>query len=285
MKRLICAIVALTLAGAATAGAPPRAGHAMSRAGAPEVTRTATAILLPRSSTSKATGSMVIEPEVMQVRLLLSVAHLQPKTAYSALIYSGSCGSTATVQQILPDLTTDAHGNALLMTTFRIKSIPPSGWVISVPLKQKSEMKTPGPGVICGNINRVGVDVPLADPVVGYSYTATGDVLVTRHISKQGMVDMSKTLGAEVDVYLEKAAPRHTYTVTIFRGRCGGPGPALYHLSSIETNAKGYAVGANYFAGAFPYVNMAVKVEDTHGRVATCGEFPGYGLTQPAGHA
>lgn len=254
----------------------------MTRAGASEDARYAAATLLPVGH-ARAAGALVIVPDINGLRLALSVAHVQPQATYSVLIYTGSsCANSAAgaAQQILPDVTADAHGDAMLFTKLIVEGVPASGWYADLTPRQKDPTKTPGPGVVCGAIHRIGVNVPLAAPDAGYK--DQGYALVTRHISRQGLVNMSKGLGTEVAIYAEKLAPRTAYTVTIIYGRCGGSGPVKYRLSSLRSDARGEAVAISYLTQTLPEVGLAVKVTGAGGRVATCGNFPGYGVTQPA---
>lgn len=255
----------------------------MTRAGASEDARYAAATLLPVGH-DKARGALVIVPDITGLRLALSVSHLQPKTAYAVLIYSGSsCASSAagTVQEMLPDVTADAHGSAMLVTTLSLKGVPPNGWYADLAPRPKEQTKTPRAGVVCGGVHLAGVNVPLAAPDADYK--DQGYALVTRHISSQGLVNMSsKRLGTEVAVYADKLAPRATYTVVIISGRCGGTGAVKYRLAGLQSDARGDAVAITYFSQGLPQVGLAVKVAGAGGRVATCGNFPGYGVTQPA---
>ena len=148
-----------------------------------------------------------------------------------------------------------------------------------MPVAQKDQTKTPGPGVVCGAIHQVGVDVELRQPEL--RYPAEGYVLVTRHITRQGTVDMARTLGTELAVYGAKLRPRQTYRMRIVTGRCGGSNPTKYRLANLQSDAGGEAVAITYLPVSLPQSDLAVEVEDAQGRVATCGNFPGYGLTQP----
>jgi len=281
MGRIFSSLTALTVVGAAALGAPPHRSGAITRPGIAEAMRYGTALLLPRDSKSSAAGALTIIADVNSLKLALSVTRLRPKTAYSVLIYTGSCSASSlgAVQYILPDMTTDAQGRATLVTKLLALSVD-SNWYVDVPVKQTDQTKAPGPGVVCGNIQRAGVDVPLAAPEIGYK--AGGHVLVTRHITKQGVVDLSRTLGTEVAVYADNLSPRTAYTASIVTGRCGGTAPLKYRLSGLVSDATGEAVAATYFPFSVPHVDLAVELEDAHGHVATCGNFPGYGLTQPS---
>lgn len=288
MKRVLTGILILALAGTAILATPPRLGratsHTMSRVAVPEAARYGAANLLPRARGSKASGAVTIMPDIKGLLLALSVTHLQPRTTYSVLIYSGStCANSAagTVQQMLSDLTTDANGDATLTDTLVVQGIPENTWYLAVPVKQKDQTKTPGPGVVCGAIHRVGVNVPLVSPQEGKRYTAEGNILVTRHISRQGVVDMAQRLGTELAVYADRLAPRSTFTMRIYTGRCGGVGPVKYRLSSLRSGANGNAVAITYIPGVLSNANLAAEITDARGRVATCGNFPGYGLSQP----
>lgn len=279
MTPLSCRLLAIALAGATTL-VPVARSSAAGRAGADEDARYGAANLLARGR-SKAAGAVIILPDVANLRLGLSVTGLKPKTTYNVLIYSGaSCAnSTAgTVQQILPDLTTDAQGNAVSITTLPVQGVPPTGWYLDVPVAQKDQTKTPGPGVVCGAIHQVGVDVELRQPDM--RYTAEGNVLVTRHITRQGTVDMARTLGTELAVYAAKLRPRQQYKMRIVTGRCGGSNPTKYRLASLHSNASGEAIAITYLPVSLPPGDLAVEVADARGRIATCGNFPGYGLTQ-----
>jgi len=286
MKRIFSGLTACALVGAAVLGAPPYRSGATTRPGIAEAMRYGTALLAPRASNTKssAAGALAIIADVNSLKLALSVAHLRPKTTYGALIYTGSCGASnlGAVKYILPDMTTDAQGRATLVTKLIASSVG-DNWYVDVPVKQTDQTKAPGPGVVCGNIQRVGVDVPLASPqIAGGGYKAGGHALVTRHITKQGVVDMSRTLGTEIAVYADKLSPRTTYTAGIVTGRCGGVTTLKYRLSGLVSDAAGEAVAVTYFSFSVPHVDLAVELEDTHGHVATCGAFPGYGLTQPS---
>jgi len=199
MTRIFSSLTACAVVGTAVFGAPPHRSGAITRPGIAEAMRYGTAILAPHDSKSSAAGALTIIADVNGLKLALSVTHLRPKTAYSALIYTGSCSASTlgAVQYILPDMTTDAQGRATLVTELTALGVA-DNWYVDVPVKQTDQTKAPGPGVVCGNIQRAGVDVPLAAPEIGYK--AGGHVLVTRHITKQGVVDMSRTLGTEVAV-------------------------------------------------------------------------------------
>lgn len=283
MKRSLTGVLVLALAGAAILAAPPRLGRATARVAVPEAARYGAASLLPRAKGGKASGAVTIIPDIKGLLLALSVSHLQPKTTYSVLIYSGStCANSAagTVQQMLSDLTTDSNGNATLTDTLVVQSIPENAWYLDVPVKQKDQTKTPGPGVVCGAIHRAGVNVPLVSPQEGKRYTAEGTILVTRHISRQGVVNMSQRLGTELAVYADRLAPRSTFTMRIYTGRCGVPGAVKYRLSSLRSGAHGNAVAITYIPGVLSNANLAAEITDARGHVATCGNFPGYGLSQ-----
>lgn len=259
-------------------GIPSRPGTAA----APEDARYAAATLLPLGH-GKAMGALVVVPDVTGLRLALSVTHLRPQTTYDVLIYAGSsCASSASgaVQELLPDVTADVRGSAMLVTTLSIQSVPESGWYADLAPRQKEQTKTPGPGVVCGALHLVGVNVPLAAPDAGYK--DQGNALVTRHISRQGRVNMSRAMGTEIAIYADKLAPRASYSVAIISGRCGGTGGVKYRLASLLSDARGEAVAITYLSHALPPADLAVRVVGAGGRVATCGNFPGYGLTQPA---
>jgi len=285
MKRIFSSLAAGAMVGAAVLGAPPYKSGAVTRPGIAEAMRYGTALLLPRNSKSSAAGALAIMANVNSLKLALSVTHLRPKTTYNVLIYTGSCSASTlgAVQYILPDMTTDAQGRAILVTKLLTLGVA-GNWYIDVPVKQTDRTKAPGPGVVCGNIQRAGVDVPLASPQItaGGGYKAGGDVFVTRHITKQGAVDMSRTLGTEVAVYADKLSPRTTYTASIVTGRCGGVVTLKYHLSGLVSDAAGEAVAVTYLPFSVPHIDLAAEIEDTHGHVAACGNFPGYGLAQPA---
>lgn len=283
MKRIVGSGAALALMGALVLAIPPCAGSAMTRAGASEDARYAAATLLPVGH-NKARGALVIVPGITGLRLALTVMHLQPKMAYAVLIYAGSsCANSAagTVQEMLPDVTADARGTAMLVTTWSADGVPPNGWYADLAPRQKDQTKTPGAGVVCGLLHQVGVNVPLAAPDAGYK--DQGYALVTRHISSHGLVNMSsKGLGTEVAIYADKLAPWTTYTVAIIYGRCGGTGAVKYRLAGLQSDARGEAVAITYLDNGLPPEGLAVKVAGAGGRVATCGNFPGYGVTQPA---
>ncbi len=281
MRKILSSLTAGAVVGAAVLGASPHRSGAITRPGIAEAMRYGTAILAPRTGKSSAAGALTIIGDVNSLKLALSVTHLRPKKTYSVLIYTGSCGASnlGAVQYILPDIMTDAQGRATLVTKLLTLGVA-GNWYIDVPVKQTDRTKAPGPGVVCGNIQRAGVDVPLAAPEIGYK--AGGHVLVTRHITKQGVVDLSRTLGTEVAVYADHLSPRATYTAAIVTGRCGGPAPLKYRLSGLVSDAAGEAVAVTYFSFSVPHTDLAVELEDTHGHVATCGNFPGYGLMQPS---
>jgi hypothetical protein len=283
MKKQLVFRASLALLGTVVTAAP-RASVAATHAGASDAMRYGAAILQPGSkSNSGASGALMIMPDITGLRLALHVAGLRPRTAYNALIYAGSCGATGDVRYILPDLTTDSRGRGTLITTLHAESVPASAWAFSVPLKQKSEAAQPGPGIVCGNVHQVGVDIPVVAPDVG-RYKAEGLALLTRHITKQGAVDTSKALGTEIAVYGDRLSPHAAYAVQINLGRCGGTGAVKYRLSGLETDARGEGVEITYLSGEIAQQNqedLALNIVDGHGSVATCGNFPGYGLTQP----
>ncbi len=280
-RTILAAIAALTLALPALVAAP-RHGHTATRVGTTAEARYGAALLLPRNSKSSATGALVITPDITGLRLGLSVAHLRPRTTYNALIYAGACGPGApgTAHYMLPDLTTDSRGNALLATKLSASSVA-RDWSIDVPLKQMDETKTPGPGVICGAIYQAGVEVDLRPPEASGA-ADPNHALVTRHITPQGTVDMSRTLGTEVAVYAETLAPRTAYTVGIIGSHCGGPSALKYRLSAMQSNDSGQAVSVTYLSGSLSQTDLSINVQDARGHVAICGNLPGYGLTQPA---
>lgn len=225
---------------------------AMTSNAATEDARYGAANLLARGH-GKAAGAVIILPDITGLRLGLSVAGLKPGTTYNALIYAGASCATSTVgtvQQILPDLTTDAHGNAMLVTELPVEGIPPTGWYLDMPVAQKDQTKTPGPGVVCGAIHQVGADVELRQPELRYA--AEGYVLVTRHITRGGTADMARTLGTEVAVYADKLRPRQTYRMRIVTGRCGGPNPTKYRLANLQSDASGEGIAINYLPFSLP---------------------------------
>lgn len=284
MKKQFVFCASLALLGAVGAAAP-QASVAATHSSASDAMRYGAAILQPGSkSNSGASGALAIMPDIIALRLALHVAGLRPRTAYNVLIYTGSCGATGEVRYILPDVTTDNRGGGTLITTLHAENVPANAWAISVPLKQKSEAAQPGPGIVCGNVHQVGVDIPVVAPDVG-RYKAEGLALLTRHITKQGAIDTSKALGTEIATYGDKLSPHATYTVQINLGRCGGTGAVKYRLSSLETDARGEGVEISYISGDLSHQkqeDLALNIVDAHGSVATCGNFPGYGLTQPA---
>jgi hypothetical protein len=94
------------------------------------------------------------------VHVDLKAAGLAPNSTHAVHIHSGTCRAQGDVAYPLPDLTTDAAGNATLSATVdNVNSPPPAhGWYLNVhlgPMKQILNAGTPTllfAPILCGDI-------------------------------------------------------------------------------------------------------------------------------------